>query len=283
MSNDKAVSDHYTQGDLLETLRAALAGLGKTADNVTIEDLAPVDEFHIGGRQATEHFIGQLNFAGRDHILDVGCGLGGASRFVASKYNSRVSGIDLTPEYIETGKVLSAWVGLDKQVALHQGSALSLPFQDAFFDGGFMMHVGMNIEDKVRLFAEVHRVLRPGAFFGVYDVMRISDGELSYPVPWATGSSTSSLAAPAYYRQALHKAGFKVTAENNRYDFTMTFFNELQAKMEAGGSPPPLGLHTLMGENTPQKIQNMIRNISAGYIAPVEIIARKHGDRPAAG
>ena len=91
MSNDKAVSEHYTHGDLLNPIHAALAKLGKTVDSVTIEDLAPVDEFHIGGRQATEHLLSQLNFSEQDHILDVGCGLGGASRFVANKYNNRVS------------------------------------------------------------------------------------------------------------------------------------------------------------------------------------------------
>ena len=62
MSNDEAVSGHYTHGDLLNTIQGAIAKLGKTVDSVTIEDLAPVDEFHIGGRQATEHFLSQLNF-----------------------------------------------------------------------------------------------------------------------------------------------------------------------------------------------------------------------------
>ena len=104
MSNDKAVSEHYTHADLLNSIHAALAKLGKTVDSVTIEDLDPVDEFHIGERQATEHFMSQLNVSEQDHILDAGCGLGGASRCVANKYHNHVSEIDLTKEYIETGK-----------------------------------------------------------------------------------------------------------------------------------------------------------------------------------
>ncbi|MFB3089437.1 MAG: cyclopropane-fatty-acyl-phospholipid synthase family protein, partial [Acidiferrobacterales bacterium] len=92
MSNDKAVSEHYTHGDLLKSILASIAKLGKTVDSVTIEDLAPVDEFHIGGQQATDSFLSQLNFSEQDHILDVGCGLGGASRFVANKYNNHVTG-----------------------------------------------------------------------------------------------------------------------------------------------------------------------------------------------
>ena len=74
-------------------------------------------------------------------------GLGGTSRFVAKRYSSKVTGIDLTPEYIKAGEALCSWVGLDNLVDLHQGSALSMPFDDDKFDGGYMMHVGMNIKE----------------------------------------------------------------------------------------------------------------------------------------
>ena len=275
MLNDKAVSEHYLHGDLLKAIQAAIPKLGKTIDSITIEDLAPVDEFHIGGRLATDNLLDQLDFSEEDHILDVGCGLGGASRFIANKYNNCVTGIDLTQEYIDVGKALCAWVGLDKQVTLHQGSALNLPFEDETFDGAIMLHVGMNIDDKAKLFTEIYRVLRPGASFGVYDVMQITDGELTYPVPWATENSTSKLATPDQYKQALNHAGFKVSKENARGDFALEFFRQMRAKTEANGGPPPLGLHTLMRESTAVKVKNMIDNIAADLIAPVEIIAQK--------
>jgi len=275
VSNDKAVSKHYLHGGLLQAIKAALPQLNKTIDDITIEDLAPVDEFHIGGRQATERFFGQLNFSEQDHLLDVGCGLGGASRYVANKYNNRVTGIDLTAEYIETGNTLCAWVKLDKQVSLRQGSALSMPFQDEAFDGAYMMHVGMNIEDKPRLFEQIGRVLKPGSMLGVYDVMQCEDGGLTYPVPWATEKSTSFLNSPDYYKHVLESAGFEILKENNRREFALEFFKNLREKNEARGGPLPLGLHTLMKESTAIKTKNMIHNITKGYISPVEIIARK--------
>lgn len=275
MSNDEEVSRHYAHGSLLEAIQEAITKLGITIDSVTIEDLSPVDEFHIGGRFATEHFLEQLNFSRQGHLLDVGCGLGGAARFVASRYNNQVTGIDITEEYIDTGNVLSAWVKLDKHITLQQGSALSMPFPDECFDGGYMMHVGMNIDDKVQLFSEIYRVLRPGTLFGVYDVMRDKDGELAYPVPWAKDNSTSNLATPRQYTQTLRDAGFEVSIESNRRDYALDFFKQIRAKTEACGGPPPLGLHTLMQESTADKIKNMIENIAANYIAPVEIIARK--------
>ncbi len=90
MSYEAAVSSHYQHGDLTDAIRKSLTRLGKTVDSVTIEDLAPVDEFHIGGRPATERFLGQLDFSSSDHVLDVVCGLGGGARFVATKSQNDV-------------------------------------------------------------------------------------------------------------------------------------------------------------------------------------------------
>jgi len=133
----------------------------------------------------------------------------------------------------------------------------------------------MNIEDKIRLFSEISRLLRPGSIFGIYDIMRDRDGELTYPVPWASEHNINQLDTPAQYKQALDKAGFNVIGENDRRDFALNFFKQLQAKIEANGGPLPLGLHTLMGESTPVKLKNMVNGIAANYITPVEIIARK--------
>jgi ubiquinone/menaquinone biosynthesis C-methylase UbiE len=269
------ISTHYTHGDLVAAIRDGIEKLGKTIDNVTVDDLAPVDEFHVGGRQASEHFLDQLDLTPEKHSLDVGCGLGGPARFAASRYRCRVDGIDLTPEYVETGQIICKWVELADRISLHQGSALSMPFADGAFDGAYMLHVGMNIEDKAKLCAEVGRVLRPGALFGIYDIMKTGDGELTFPVPWATTAASSAVAEPGQYRDALQAAGFTVTAELNRRDFAVAFFDQLRARTMAAGGPPPLGLHVLMGRNAPDKIQNMIRNIANGRIAPVELIARK--------
>jgi ubiquinone/menaquinone biosynthesis C-methylase UbiE len=275
MSYDKSVVDHYLHGNLLGAIKVALPAMGKTIETVTIEDLAAVDEFHVGGRLATEHLLKQLNFAKSSDLLDVGCGLGGAARYVASKHQHNVAGIDLTAEYIETGNALCQWLNLGSEVCLVQGSALSMPYQDNLFDGGYMLHVGMNIDDKVSLFSEICRVLKPGAVFGIYDIMRQKDGELTYPVPWATDSITSKLSTPYHYIQALQQAGFEVSQENNRRNFSLDFFKQLRVKAEAKEGLPPLGLHILMQENTAIKLRNMVKNIKADLIAPVEIIAKK--------
>jgi ubiquinone/menaquinone biosynthesis C-methylase UbiE len=276
MTMGKALSDHYIHGNLLQAIKTSIAKLGITLDSVTIDDLAPVDEFHVGGREATENLLQQLNFPAKSHILDVGCGLGGAARYVAQNYNSHVTGIDITKEFVETGKSLCSWVKLEKQVALKQGSVTDLPFQDEHFDGGYMLHVGMNIEDKDQLFREIFRVLRQGSKFGVYDIMRISDGDIDFPVPWATEESASKLSTPEQYQQALIKAGFDISQQNNRSEYALDYFKRLSEKTAANGGPPPLGLHTLMKDSGMVKINNMVKKIAVGYIAPVEITLCKN-------
>lgn len=108
MSDAKKASDHYGQGSLLSSIQAGLDKLGKSMADVTIDDFAPVDELHVGGGQATEHLIAQLDLAADDHVLDIGCGLGGAARFVADRFGCRVTGIDLTEEYVQTGTAINS-------------------------------------------------------------------------------------------------------------------------------------------------------------------------------
>ena len=150
-----------------------------------------------------------------------------------------------------------------------------MSFEADTFDGAYMLHVGMNIDDKHQLCAEVHRVLRPGACFGIYDVMRTGVGELAYPVPWAATPETSALHSLDDYRVALRAADFTISAERNRRDFALEFFAKLKASTTGASGPAPLGLHILMGDTAPRKIANMVANIASGTLAPVEIVARR--------
>lgn len=275
MPDVQLVASHYTHGGLLKAIGDGVAKLGKTSASVGIDDLAPVDEFHIGGRVATRGFLDQLGIAASHHVLDVGCGLGGSGRFAAHTYGCRVTGVDLTQEYVETGNALCAWVGLANKVTLQVGNATALSHPDATFDRAYMLHVGMNIADKARLMSELYRVVRPGAKIGIYDVMRVNDGELTFPVPWASGPEVSALASVASYQAALERAGFQLVAQRNRRDFALEFFAQLQAKAASASGPPPLGLHLLMGSTAPLKVKNMIDNISRDLIAPVEMVAEK--------
>ena len=279
MDVEQLVARHYAQGGLEAAILAGLAAAGKDPAHLGVDDLAPVDEFHIGGRRATEELAARLPLAPGMKLLDIGSGLGGAARYLAARHGCDVTGIDLTAEYVSVANMLAARVGLADRVRYVEGSAMALPFADASFDGATMLHVGMNIADKAALFRGVRRVLKPGGFFAIYDVMaedgRLGDGggDLAYPVPWATTAATSFVEPAASYRARLAESGFVVTHERNRRDLAMEFFVRMRAAAAAGG-PPPLGLHLVMGEATRAKVANMIANVERGLAAPVEIVAR---------
>lgn len=275
MPDVDAVETHYTHGSLLDAIADGVQRLGKSPDTVTVEDLAPVDEFHIGGRVATKNFLDQLDSSAGDHVLDVGCGLGGASRFSAQQYGCRVTGIDLTREYVETGQVLCSWVGLDEHVTLEQGDATATPYSDGAFDKAYMMHVGMNIPNKRELVSELRRVIRPGGRLGIYDVMRVGDGKLMFPVPWASTPKESDVWSPDEYKAALQAVGLRVIMERDRSEFALEFFSQLKASGTSSTCPPPLGLHILMGDAAAEKVSNMIENVSQNRVAPVELIAKR--------
>ena len=274
MELEQSVARHYTHGSLEAAVFQAVAASGIGLDRLTPADLAPVDEFHIGGRQATIDFAAQLDLRPDMHLLDIGCGLGGASRYFAHDRGCRVTGIDLTEEFVRVAETLSRRVGLANRVAYRQANALALPFPAGSFDGAYMLHVGMNIDAKAAMFAEIRRLLKPGAVFGIYDVMRTGDGALTFPVPWAATGETSFLETPAGYRRLLEGAGFVVRMERGRRDFAIKFFAQMRAHAGQSGGPPPLGLHILMGGDGPQKVANMIDNLQRGLIAPTEIVGQ---------
>ena len=272
---DDLIAKHYTHGSLAESISSALREGASDPDTLTSADLAPVDEFHIGGRVATAHFVDQLGLRADSRVLDIGSGIGGASRLVAERFGCQVMGIELTPEYCEVAITLAKSVGLSDRVAYRQGSALEMPFKDGEFSVAYMLHVGMNISDKATLFREVHRVLEPGGTFGVYDILRgAEDAELDFPVPWSTTPDTSFLASIEEMREGLESVGFTIERERHRTAFAREFFQKL--RNEATGGPPPLGLHILMGNDFAEKVSNMARNVESGRCTPWELVCRRH-------
>ncbi len=269
---EKDIEMHYARPNLEAAILDAIARSGIDADKLTADDLAPVDEFHTGGREATADLAAAVGFATGSHLLDVGCGIGGASRFFAGR-GYRVTGVDLTADYVHVAAALSRRVGFNGAVDYRRASAEHMPFDDAAFDGAYMIHVGMNIADKVGLFGEVRRVLKPGAAFAIFDIMRIGDAEPVYPQPWAASAKTSFLATPAAYAGALAQAGFTLRHERNRRDFARDFFRKLSERMKAAGGPPQLGLHLLMKADFREKIADYVRGLDDAVVAPVEMIA----------
>lgn len=265
----KSVATHYDTGTLLERIRAGLSAAG--VDAPTPADLKPVDEFHTGGLDATEALLDPLRIAPKMRVVDLGCGIGGTARFIAERYGVRVTGIDLTPAFVDTAQALSRMVGLDDFLDFEVANALEMPFADGSVDLVTMLHVGMNIPNKRALFKEVRRVLAPRGRFALYDVMMRGPGTVPLPMPWASDEDANWITPPESYRYAAQGAGMVLIGERDRGAYADAFFENLVS----GDNPPPLGLHLIMGDTAREKFGNLARTTCAGTIGPWEMVFGK--------
>ncbi len=271
--NESAVAAHYGDGGLLARILGGLKAAGIEEASLRAQDLAPVDEFHIGGREATVHAVAKMKLRADMRVLDVGCGIGGAARFLAAEIGCQVEGIDLTPEYIAVAKTLTVMTGLTDKVSFQTASALDMPFEGAAFDAAITIHVAMNIAARAELYGEIARVLKPGAVFCNYDVMKKNGEDLIFPVPWAETAETSFLTSADDMRALLDSAGFEVLEVEDRTEVAMDFFQ--RRLVPPGGKPPPLGVHLVIGPSAPEKFKNTLENVQSGRIGPVLIMARR--------
>ncbi len=256
------VAQHYAErGRLLDRIAEGLARTGKTLDGATTGDLAAVDEFHIRGRKATLELAEGLRLSASSRVLDLGSGLGGPARTLAEVHGCHVTGIDLTPEFCEVATVLSDRIGLSDRVTFIEGDATDLPFGDATFDAAMTIHVAMNIAAKHRLYAEAHRVLKPGGRFAVYDIMQGDGGDILYPVPWARDAAISFVAPPDEVEALLVAAGFKVLERRDSSEESIAWFKAL-ADESARNGPPPLSLAAILGEGRKEMVRNQVVNLA---------------------
>jgi ubiquinone/menaquinone biosynthesis C-methylase UbiE len=273
MSTEGTVAKHYGRGQLEEAILAAVARESKNPESLTAVDLAAVDEFHVGGLEATQELAKNMELRAGMRLLDVGSGIGGPARYFAGEHSCKVTGVDLTEEFVRVAESLTRRTKLDGLAEFRQGSALQLPFEAGTFDGAYMIHVGMNIADKSGIFREVRRVLKPAGLFTVFDIVRAGEGAIRYPVPWASSEESSFVGTRKDYRDALQNAGFEIAQERGRVAFGIEFTERVIARMAQGG-PPALGLHLLMGEKTPIMIRNVLTMMKEGVLEPVEFYAR---------
>jgi hypothetical protein len=109
----------------------------------------------------------------------------------------------------------------------------------------------------------------------IYDVMKVGEAPIDFPVPWAETARTSHLETAEAVSALLEAAGFEVLQVEDRSAFARAFFEERAAAAAAANGPSQLGPQLVMGENAPLKIKNLRANVESRRAAPTQILARK--------
>jgi len=261
---NKSIKNHYLKEELYEDILKRLIEQEIAFDKVKRSDIAGVDEFHVRGAAVSKELADSVDLKGVS-VLDVGCGLGGPCRMLADEYNCQTTGIDLSSEYIRTATKLSQLVNLNEKTIFIQGDATQLPFEDNAFDVVWTQHVQMNIPDKKKFYSEINRVLKTGGYFLFYDILKKGEGEILYPMPWATNENLSFLFKEAEMDIILKELGLTKEQSINQTEAGIAFFNALVARLKEFG-PPKMGLNVLMGETTKPKLMNLLNHLKNGEL-----------------
>jgi SAM-dependent methyltransferase len=269
---EAALNEHYGVTDLGDEILDALEAAGKDVDALSREDIASFDEFHIRGLEATREVADLAEIEAESRVLDVGCGIGGPARTLASEYGCDVVGIDIVEEYCRAATLFTERVALTDRVRFQHGDALDLPFEDETFDVVWFEHTLLNIEATEEAIQEAGRVLRSGGTLALYEICAGPGGEPVFPVPWASDASLSYLVPSERLREAIHEHGFDEVVWRDVTGPSLEWFRNVVESMQSrpADAPPPLGLNLLMGAETPTKAANVVRNLEEDRIVVVQ-------------
>jgi ubiquinone/menaquinone biosynthesis C-methylase UbiE len=260
-------SAHDIEGRILTSIRAA--GLDPE-QRLTPEQLGALDHFHTGGLRASRELLESAQIQAQDRVLDVGAGLGGSARLLASTVGCHVDCIERSADYCTGAALLNRLTGLEERIRVHQGSALELPFPDASFDVVWMQNVGMNIADKRRLYSEIARVLKPGGRYAFQEMAAGKTASSYFPLPWATEPGDNFLVPADQMRRLFAQCGLTTELFEDTSDahLSRSITNATPA------APGQLGLAVFV-DDLGQKAANARRSLEEGQVRLVRGICRR--------
>jgi len=258
---------HYSVRDIEARILAAVRAAGLNPEQLlSPEALGALDHFHTGGLRASRELQELARIRAEDRVLDIGAGLAGPARLLASTVGCRVDCLELSPDFCAGAVLLNRLTGLDDRIEMHKGSALDIPFPDDSFDVVWMQNVGMNIADKRKLYGEIYRVLKPDGRYAFQEMAAGKTATSYFPLPWATDPVDSFLVSAEEIRSILDESGFIVELFE---DISDAHLNRPTA--DAAPSPLTLGVYV---DNLAQKSGNARRSLQEGQIRLVRGLFR---------
>ncbi len=187
-----------------------------------------------GGADEVRQIIGDTEMRGKS-VLEIGCGIGGPAIVIAGEYHAgKVTGVDIEPQLVERAWRNAAQAGLGEKIEFRLVEPGPLPFEDGALDMVFSKDAIVHIEDKLAVYGEIFRVLKPGGGFVAGD--------------WFAGENADDLPEFQHYRQLSHltfamqtadearavlqEAGFADVALNDRNEWYAGFAREQIERIE---------------------------------------------------
>ena len=271
-STESSIVGDYGHTGLEERILSKLRSFGVDTDHLTQEVLAEIDHIHGGGYLNTIGHAELVDLTPEMAVLDIGCGIGGPARYFAKAFGCRVTGIDLTEEYVDVATMLTERCGLSDQVKFQCANAIDMPFDEASFEAAWCLNVTMNIEDRAGLYAEIARVLRPGGQFALSEMGQGPGGDPHYPLAWARDPSYSFLVSPEELRAGLEAAGFQI----------VHWIDEAERRKKAGGTvprgtsviPESEQQKIVRGDNYQERQANGAKSIMEDRLTNIRLVAK---------
>jgi arsenite methyltransferase len=130
---------------------------------------------HNGGFGATDELLALCHIEEAREVLNVGCGIGVGSAYVARTYGCRVVGVDISERMIAWSRRRAREERVEDKVEFQVASVLDLPFDANRFDVVFCESVIAFVADKRRAIQECVRVAKPGGYIGLNESFWIEE------------------------------------------------------------------------------------------------------------
>ena len=261
---------HYSARDIEARILTALRAAGLNPEQRLSPDaLGALDHFHTGGLRVSRELMELAQIRAEDRVLDIGAGLAGPARMLASAVRCHVDCLEMSADFCAGAALLNRLTGLEDRIEVHKGSALDMPFPDDSFDVVWMQNVGMNIADKRKLYAEICRVLKPGGRFAFQEMAAGKSATTYFPLPWATDPADSFLVSAEEMRSLLGESGFSTELLEDTSDVHLS-------RTAASATPVAAGQLSLavFVDNLEQKVGNARRSLEEGQVRLIRGVFR---------
>lgn len=266
------LQEHYGRPSLLAAITSALAACAPGDDASAGDLLSRVDEFHPGGRAATDELVRLALPREGERVLDLGCGIGGPARRLRRLVGpaGAVTGVDVVGEYCRAARALTARATGTADVEFIEQDVTALDLPGAPFDLVWSQQAQMNVPDKAAWAAAVARHLRHGGRYACYETFAGPAADAAYPVPWARDAASSHLATPERWLADLARAGLEARQWVDATAITIAWLDEAvvaQKALAAAGDPgAAVSVRLLLGPDAALMSRNLRANLAEGRL-----------------